>query len=693
MKQNNYSSFMSKTSLFRCVLFMVALLGLSVFPLSSMAQTTRPNIEPMIKASFGCGTPYNNRMPEVEGAMLSTKYKLTLNAVAMAEVMHYYQWPQQTTDVIPAAESGIYLPEIPITTIDWGNILPHYDYQQKNYTQKNEDAVVNLMMICETSVQTFHFLNDDRIWAFYEYFEKVATALRNYLGYDEQVELVEQYYYSPEVWEQMIYDELKNGRPVIYYAENNDDYGLALESIIVDGYKDGLFHIICHNIQYEGYVNLLNIEIPEHGTFSKHKAIIGIQPDLPDNPKQYMVVDNGKMTFCYDKERESRTGNVTRFIDDHSNYAEEVTEVEFDRSFADAKPKDLSFLFYGYKNLKKIVGIENLNTSLTWDMTSMFSGCSSLESLDVSGFKTDFVSEFAGMFYDCSSLTSLDVSGFKTDRARMMSSMFAGCTGLTSLDVSGFRTDNVKSIDAMFYGCSGLTSLDLSGFKTDNVTSMAYMFYGCSGLTSLDVSGFKTNNVTDMAYMFYGCSGLTSLDVSGFRTDNVTDMRSMFADCENLTSLDVSGFKTDNVTDMRYMFAFCKITSLNLGGFNTVKVKDMYSMFRNCYELSTIYVGEGWDTSNVENADEMFMDCKKIVGGAGTAYDKNHIGKDYAHMDEAPDNPGYFTSASTGIITPLLDHPVSHQVYNLQGKRLNSLQKGVNIIRTNKGQAKKLLVK
>ena len=193
--------------------------------------------------------------------------------------------------------------------------------------------------------------------------------------------------------------------------------------------------------------------------------------------------------------------------------------------------------------------------------------------------------------------------------------------------------------------------------------------------------------------MFYGCSGLTSLDVSGFRTDNVTDMRSMFADCENLASLDVSGFRTDNVTDMRYMFAFCKITSLDLGGFNTVKVKDMYSMFRNCYELSTIYVGEGWDTSNVENADEMFMDCKKLVGGAGTTFDYGHIGKAYAHIDEGPDNPGYFTSASTGIITPLLDHPASHQVYNLQGKRLNSLQKGVNIIRTNKGQAKKLLVK
>ena len=130
--------------------------------------------------------------------------------------------------------------------------------------------------------------------------------------------------------------------------------------------------------------------------------------------------------------------------------------------------------------------------------------------------------------------------------------MFDGCSSLTSLDVTGFKTDNVTDMSSMFSGCSGLTSLDVSNFKTDNVTDMRSMFYGCSGLTNLDVSNFKTDNVTNMHNMFYGCSGLTSLDVTGFKTDKVTSMWNMFARCSGLTNLDLTGFKTDNVTNMSW---------------------------------------------------------------------------------------------------------------------------------------------
>jgi len=115
--------------------------------------------------------------------------------------------------------------------------------------------------------------------------------------------------------------------------------------------------------------------------------------------------------------------------------------------------------------------------------------------------------------------------------------LFSGCSNLTSLDVSGFDTSNVTDMRWMFYGCSGLTSLDVSGFDTSNVAYMWQMFEGCSGLTSLDVSGFDTSNVTYMGWMFYGCSGLTSLDVSGFDTSNVTDMRWMFSGCSSLTTI------------------------------------------------------------------------------------------------------------------------------------------------------------
>ena len=43
-------------------------------------------------------------------------------------------------------------------------------------------------------------------------------------------------------------------------------------------------------------------------------------------------------------------------------------------------------------------------------------------------------------------------------------------------------------------------------------------------------------------------------------------------------------------------------------------------------------------------SDEMFSNCSKLVGGAGTKYNtSNPTDKTYAHVDEGPSNPGYFT--------------------------------------------------
>jgi surface protein len=61
-----------------------------------------------------------------------------------------------------------------------------------------------------------------------------------------------------------------------------------------------------------------------------------------------------------------------------------------------------------------------------------------------------------------------------------MMRMFSGCSSLSSLDLSGFDTYSVTDMGSMFFGCSSLVSLDLSGFDTSSVTDMMRMFDGCS---------------------------------------------------------------------------------------------------------------------------------------------------------------------------------------------------------------------
>ena len=170
-------------------------------------------------------------------------------------------------------------------------------------------------------------------------------------------------------------------------------------------------------------------------------------------------------------------------------------------------------------------------------MYNMFDGCSSLTSLDVSGFDTSAVTSMDYMFQNCSSLTSLDLSNFDTSAVTDMRDMFNGCSSLTSLDVSSFNTSAITNTWKMFDGCSSLTSLDVSGFDTSAVTSMDYMFQNCSSLTSLDLSNFDTSKVTSMGSTFDGCSSLTSLDVSGFDISKVTYRADMFKNCPALKNI------------------------------------------------------------------------------------------------------------------------------------------------------------
>ena len=117
----------------------------------------------------------------------------------------------------------------------------------------------------------------------------------------------------------------------------------------------------------------------------------------------------------------------------------------------------------------------------------------------------------------------LDTSGV-TD----MSWMFWGCGSLQTLEVGSWNTGNVMTMRCMFCGCGSLQTLEVGSWNTGNVTDMWGMFYGCGSLQTLEVGNWNTRNVTDMRRMFCGCGSLQTLDVSSWNTGNVTTMWGMF---------------------------------------------------------------------------------------------------------------------------------------------------------------------
>ena len=359
--------------------------------------------------------------------------------------------------------------------------------------------------------------------------------------------------------------------------------------------------------------------------------------------------DQKTLTFYYDDQKSSRTGTVwgiegTRMDHNGETYPawsgmrytpeSKVTTAVFDASFKNYLPQSTKFWFLNLKKLKKIEGLTNFNTSKVTTMEDMFHGCSSL--------------------------TSLDLSNFKTENVKDMSGMFAVCYNLTSLDLSNFKTENVKDMSYMFYGCSSLTSLNLSNFNTEKVQSMSAMFLRCQNLTSLDLSNFKTENVQNMSEMFRGCQNLTSLDLSNFKTEKVQNMNSIFYGCQNLTSLNLSNFNTENV-------------------------KYMSAMFYGCNSLQTIYCNKTWTCSD---SWFMFYGCTNLQGAV--PYNESKTDASMANP-----NTGYFTKKeSTGVTTATTEANTSIQaIYSTDGKRLNELQRRLNIVRMSNGTTQKILRK
>lgn len=327
------------------------------------------------------------------------------------------------------------------------------------------------------------------------------------------------------------------------------------------------------------------------------------------------------------------------------NYVERkaIQTVVFDESFKDARPKSCNAWFFCFEGLTRIEHLDYLNTSEVENMGSMFSKCTSLETLDLSSFNTEKVTDMQTMFEGSTNLRTINLpKGFIGSNVTDLNGMFRGCASLTELDLSGSNAEKVKNMDSMFYGCVALSNLNLSGFKTGSLTDMRYLFSSCQSLESLDLSGFNTENVTSMESMFSQCSSLRSLDLSSFNTSKVIDMDLMFYKCINLESIDLSSFDTENLQQMDHMLNSCrKLEMLDLSSFATPNMTSMHCAFQYCKNLKTIYVTSAFTTDKVTEGRFAFAGCVNLPN-----YNPDKTGVEMAHTGAG----GYLTAATASWV-------------------------------------------
>lgn len=358
-----------------------------------------------------------------------------------------------------------------------------------------------------------------------------------------------------------------------------------------------------------------------------------------------------------------------------ANYDTEIEKAVIDPSMQDTLLRKAENMFHGEDdyliNLTEITGLENLNTSKTTNMNSMFKGCKKLKSLDLSTFNTENVTLMIDMFAGCIALKSVDLSNFKADNVTATQGMFTNCYSLVTIycaaDFSG-----VAQADRMFEGCTGLkggmgTVFNSSytgatyaradegtskpGYFTspdmpkkvytayDGNQTLTYYYdrlynvhegtieeYNPNSYPNMRFSGYKDkikkvkldssmkNNELESGWgMFYGLNQVTEIEnLNYLNTSKMTNMYGMFNLCSKLTSIDLSSFNTAKVTDMGNMFNGCAVlTSLDLSRFSTEKVTDMHEMFGGCKALTSLDVSM-FDTEKVTDMERMFRECRAL---------------------------------------------------------------------------------
>ncbi len=97
--------------------------------------------------------------------------------------------------------------------------------------------------------------------------------------------------------------------------------------------------------------------------------------------------------------------------------------------------------------------------------------------------------------------------------------MFSGCTYLEEVDLTGLDFSTVIDTADMFVSCSSLKKVDLSDKDLSNIDNMGYMFGRCTSLTEVNFGDDAVVGTDDCNYysMFMNCSSLEELDISGLQ--------------------------------------------------------------------------------------------------------------------------------------------------------------------------------
>ena len=393
-------------------------------------------------------------------------------------------------------------------------------------------------------------------------------------------------------------------------------------------------------------------------------------------------------------------------------------------NFNTANVENMSSMFYDCSALKSL-DLTNFNTANVTYMYGMFDGCSALESLNLTNFNTAEVTDMSYMFKGCSALTSLDLTNFNTAKVKYMRNMFEGCSALTTIYVSDkFVTSQVTYSDDMFNGCKSLKGF-IEHINNTDKTNHNYANYTTGYFTKLvvkngderyGITGETTQLTVDNLALadnkdFVAYEQFAAKNASYSRTINTTWATLCLPFEVSLTDQHFRAFKLLSADEGTNTVELEELkTSIAAGTPVIIKMKDGETQLKLSVANKAIakdvqtsetangnYQLQGLYTQKVFNKDAdnncyivkgnklmnpaMLLEKTKVQKVASKPFRAYMVEK-----SSAPAVGAKMFSIAIGGGTTAIDslNTIANdkaEYYDLQGKRLNEPQKGINIVK------------
>ena len=211
----------------------------------------RAAIQPLLKTTWNQMEPYNAQAPG--------NCPTGCVATAMAQVMKYHAYPDKGRGRASASyNNGTLSMDLSTVTLKWDQMLDNYPNATSG-TADNRDAVASLMKVCGYSVGMSYAKSASGAPS-----NALVNGLVNRFSYDQSCYYDKREFYSTETWIDMLYNELANGRPVLYGGRDSE----AGHQFVCDGYNtSGNFHFNWGwGGAYDGYFSVNSLVPSGQGT-------------------------------------------------------------------------------------------------------------------------------------------------------------------------------------------------------------------------------------------------------------------------------------------------------------------------------------------------------------------------------------------------------------------------------------------